>query len=154
MLTHISITMCQWSVWGFLLLSYYIATAASDCVCMCHPPSGGCLHDSPTDAAMSAALKLLCCWQESIRRQRSFFYATQSPCCISAPDCRYCRAISRAQLVFRSLRAPWTGRVHWPRCPVVTPPINHHWLTAPALRKREPPLSPFQDDGWQRSAGP
>lgn len=137
------------SVWGFLLLSYCIATAASVSVfvCVILPVVGVCTtlplqpprllpsnytapnKNLPSDGELSPmAVPVLC----------SLVWVLQRPAGVRKPT-----------------RSP-ISRVQRPACPVVTPPINHHWLTAPAMtpawRKRESPFPPFRmmdEDGAQ-----
>lgn len=121
--THISITMqCQWSACEASCCLVTVLPRQHQCVFVCDMPTvvcvcvGGCLQRSPT-AAMSAA---------SINNQRS--HPGLFP-----PLPRLCRdTICSTCWVLGGGGQPaggasWMERVHRPRCPAVTPPINHHW---------------------------
>lgn len=140
---------CQWSVCEVSCCLVTVLQQQRQCLC---------LYVSSSQWWVSARLSHFCCLETillltTISLLTENFHPPGRPyrsldrlATSSAPDCRYCRRNSSAQVVLRSQHAPWMSCVHWPRYPVITPPINHHWLTAPAvapaLRTRESPYSP------------
>lgn len=151
MLTHIPITMwCQWSVCEVSCCLVTVLQQQRQCLCLYVSSSQWWVS-----ARLSHCCRRVCCLQTILllTRQRTFIHGRSYRrrdrlAAYSAPDWRrhWRRRSSGAQLVLGSQRAPRMSCVHWPRCPVVTPPINHHWLTAPAmapaLRKGESSFSP------------
>lgn len=118
-LTHISITMqCQWSVCEVSCCLVTVLQQQYQCAFMCViltvvgvgttlPLLPPCLLPLLTRNALTHA-----CSRRSLDGA-----ATQS-----APDAQYCREASWCRGVDD---APRMNRVHRPRCPAVTPPINH-----------------------------
>lgn len=125
-LTHISITMqCQWSVCEVCCCLVTVLQQQYQCVFMCVILTvvGVCTTPPLLPPCLLPPCLLPLLTRNALTRACSC-RSLDGAATQSAPDARYCREASWCRGVDS---APRMNRVHWPRCPAVTPPINHGW---------------------------
>lgn len=144
MLTHISITMwCQWSVCEASCCLVTVLQQQRQCLCLYVSSSRWWVS-----ARLSHCCRHVCCLETILLLTRIKTEEFHPQTFRQAPELQ---GIAEPSQVLRSQHAPLRSRMHWPRWPVVTPPINLHWLTSPAMTpalwKHESLPPPFPPSG-------